>query len=156
MDLEDEKKEASEQVFDDIEPEIEEDFEDLDNEGTDVDDNTDAATDVLELPEEVDDDEEFEYPEEDENKNIPRKQRRTKITVPKLSVYEKTKILAYRAQQIMNNAVPCVDVTKMTTPLTPYNIAIEELKQKVIPFKVVRELPDNTFEVWSITDFYFL
>jgi len=79
--------------------------------------------------------------------------RKKKVSVPKLFIYEKTKLLAYRSQQLENNAKARVDVSKMTGELNPYTIALEELKQKVLPFTVKRKFPDNTYELWKLTEF---
>lgn len=79
--------------------------------------------------------------------------REKKITIPILTKYERTKILSFRSQQITENSPVLIDLEKMTLPLTPYNIALEELKQQKIPFKIKRKLPDNTYEVWKITEF---
>lgn len=89
---------------------------------------------------------------EDDDEDSKIKQRKKKITLPIMTKYEITKVLAMRSQQIMNNSPVLVDVSDIT-PLTPYNIALKELKERKIPFKIKRPLMDNTYEIWSIKDF---
>lgn len=78
--------------------------------------------------------------------------RKKKITIPVLTNYERTKMLSIRSQQIMNNSPILVDINDVEEK-TPYYIALEELKQKKIPFKIKRPLPDNTYEIWHISEF---
>ena len=39
---------------------------------------------------------------------------------------------------------------------TAYNIALEELMQKRIPFKIKRNYPDGKVEIWDIEDLIIL
>lgn len=109
----------------------------------------------LEEKEEIEEDEEEDEEEIVIDKVIEKKktkERKIKITIPILTIYERTQLISFRAQQIMNNSPVLVDVSKISNP-TPLTIAEEELKQKVIPFKFKRNLPDNTYEIWDITEF---
>ena len=76
---------------------------------------------------------------------------KTKITDPCLTKYEKTKVLAERTQQIENGSTLYVP---LTTKLTDsYSIALEEFKQKKIPFIICRPLPNSKgFEFWKLND----
>lgn len=71
------------------------------------------------------------------------------ITQPKLNKYEKTKIISERAQQLANGSI-----SFLKNPET-YNsvqeIALEELKQKKIPFIIERPIP-NGVEYWKLED----
>ena len=74
-----------------------------------------------------------------------------KITDPCLTKYEKTKILAERAQQIEDGSILYIPLTDKLT--TAYSIALEEFKQKKIPFIVCRPLPNSSgFEYWKLND----
>ena len=74
-----------------------------------------------------------------------------KITDPCLTKYEKTKILAERTQQIEDGSMLYIPLTDKLT--TAYSIALEEFKQKKIPFIVCRPLPNSSgFEYWKLND----
>lgn len=73
---------------------------------------------------------------------------------PFLTVYERTKILGTRANQIADGARPFVDVPEhMTQPL---EIAKLELEQRRLPFIIKRPMPDGTFEYWRLSDLMIL
>ena len=58
-------------------------------------------------------------------------------------------LLGYRTLQIMNGSDVFVDIESKE----PLDIAKEELKQKKIPFKIKRKLPNGNVEIWNISDF---
>lgn len=70
---------------------------------------------------------------------------------PFLSVYERTKILGFRANQLAQGArsylKPVPD--HITSTL---EIAKLELNQRVLPFIIKRPIPDGTFEYWRLSD----
>ena len=70
---------------------------------------------------------------------------------PFLSVYELTKILGFRANQLAQGArsylKPVPD--HITSTL---EIAKLELSQRLLPFIVKRPIPDGTFEYWRLSD----
>lgn len=73
-------------------------------------------------------------------------------TQPFLSVYERTKILGFRANQLAQGA------RSYLKPVPEYitstlEIAKLELKQNLLPFIVKRPIPDGTFEYWRLSDF---
>jgi len=72
-----------------------------------------------------------------------------KKTRPVLTKYEKTTILGTRMEQLQRNAEPYVPVK---LPFDPREIALEEIRQKKLPFKVCRTLPDGSKEVWRLED----
>ena len=87
-------------------------------------------------------------------KNTINKITNKKKTFNIMTIFEKNYILGIRTQQIINGSVVLVDIKKMDKKtLTPYNIALEELKQKKIPFKIKRKMPDGSIEHWDIKDF---
>ncbi len=69
-------------------------------------------------------------------------------TIPKLTKYEKAKILGQRAKQIDSGAKAFVNVPPTT--LDGYLIALDELKQKKIPFIIRRPIPGGGSEYWPV------
>ena len=79
---------------------------------------------------------------------------KNKITDPCLTKYEKTKVLAERTQQIENGSVIYIPLTSKLEDA--YSIALEEFKQKKIPFIICRPLPNSKgFEYWKLNDLMF-
>tara|TARA_B110001469_G_scaffold95968_1_gene92106 strand:- start:436 stop:819 length:384 start_codon:yes stop_codon:yes gene_type:complete len=73
------------------------------------------------------------------------------ITDPCLTKYEKTKILSERTQQIENGSIIYIPINDSLT--TAYSIALEEFKQKKLPFIICRPLPNlNGYEYWKLND----
>lgn len=68
----------------------------------------------------------------------------TSMTSDYLSKFEVAKVLGLRMEQLSRGATPRVDVPSDKTPLR--EIAVMELKNKKIPFIIVRVLPDGTRE----------
>ena len=100
-------------------------------------------------------------------------------TVPILTKYEKTKILGIRAKQINNGAPPLIDIQVPSVSagnrgsinrvglvdtnetqvqklqdkhFDGYLVALEELKQKLIPVIIRRPLPDGRSEYWPLRE----
>ena len=72
-------------------------------------------------------------------------------TRPFITKFEKSKLIAFRIQQISNGANPMVEVKDNETNIE--NIVLREYREKKIPLLVRRYLTDNTYEDWRITDF---
>jgi len=71
-------------------------------------------------------------------------------TQPFLSVFEKTKILGFRTNQLSQGARPFV---KVPAHVKSYlEIAKIELEERRLPFIVKRPLPNGTFEYWRLSD----
>ena len=66
-------------------------------------------------------------------------------TLPILTKYEKTKILGIRLKQLNNGSKPFINVNENI-------IELQELETKVLPFIIVRPLPNKTFEYWKLKD----
>ena len=77
------------------------------------------------------------------------KNKKNYITSPFLNKYEKTKIISERAQQIANGSVPLLKNPESYSSV--FEIALEELKQKKIPFIIKRPVA-NSFEYWKLED----
>lgn len=72
-----------------------------------------------------------------------------KQTLPKLTKYERAKILGVRAEMIANGAQ--VFLTE-NIPSSAYQIALLELQQKKIPLIIRRYLPNKEIEDWRLED----
>jgi DNA-directed RNA polymerase subunit K/omega len=70
-------------------------------------------------------------------------------TTPVLTKYEKTRILGQRANQIINGSKPLIPHPEEHG--NPYDIAVQELNQKKIPF-IIKRPYGNTFEYWKLED----
>jgi len=78
--------------------------------------------------------------------------RTDKISTTKLTKYEKVRIIGERTNQLSRGAKPMII---NIDNLTSQQIAEEELKNKLIPFKIKRHLPDNTYEIWKLSELVF-
>ena len=63
----------------------------------------------------------------------------------RLTRYEKARIIAARALQLDLGAIPLIDVSKL--PKDPVEIAKEELRSGVLPFTLIRRLPNGNEEM---------
>lgn len=73
---------------------------------------------------------------------------------PFLTLYEKTKILGFRANQLAQGARAFVTVPPHVT--STLEIARMELAQRRLPFILARPMPDGTFEYWRLNDLMIL
>ena len=90
-------------------------------------------------------------PNEDINeilKNYDKKRKNYK-TNPKLSKYEKTRVLAERTSQIIAGSIAFIENPE--TYSNPYQIALKELEEGKIPF-IIKRPYSNTFEYWKLND----
>ena len=76
------------------------------------------------------------------------------MSPPFLTVYERTKILGTRTNQLAEGARPFVTVPEHM--INPLDIAKLELEQRRLPFIVKRPMPDGTFEFWRLSDLMIL
>ena len=75
--------------------------------------------------------------------------RKTYKTTPTLTKYEKTQVLSERATQLTNGSPLMITDTGNFT--NTYDIALQELKEKRIPF-IIKRPYGNTFEYWKLKD----
>lgn len=73
---------------------------------------------------------------------------------PFLTVYERTKILGTRTNQLADGAMPFISVPEYVTQ--PLEIAKMELEQRRLPYILKRPMPDGTFEYWRLSDLMIL
>ncbi len=71
-------------------------------------------------------------------------------TYPFLTVYEKTKIIGLRANQLSQGSRAFISVPDYVTDVR--EIARLELEQKRLPFIVKRPLPNGKYEYWRLAD----
>jgi len=69
---------------------------------------------------------------------------------PFLSIYEKTKILSFRSNQLAQGARPYITVPDHVKNVL--EIAKMELEQRCLPYIIKRPMPDKTFEYWRLCD----
>lgn len=74
------------------------------------------------------------------------------ITSPRLTKYERAKIIGMRATQLSQGANPTIIPKK---GMSIYDIALEEIKQKKCPYIIKRYLPDGSYEQWKVNDLDF-
>ena len=71
-------------------------------------------------------------------------------TYPRMTQYERTKAISFRASMLSNGAKPYILVPDGITDT--YQIAKMELEAKRLPFIFKRPLPNGQYEYWRLTD----
>lgn len=85
------------------------------------------------------------------NKNIEKEVEKSKRrTTPILTNYEKVRIIGERYNQIIRGAKPLIKLN--TDDLSDYEIVMHEYKERMIPFKIKRPLPNGTYEIWKLSE----
>lgn len=133
--------ESDDDVESDDEEESDDDAEsDNDDEESDDDENDDNYNDILNDT------------NNNEIKYIEIKKDKRK-TINRLTKYELVRVISERKQQLIMGAMPLI---KNYYELeNEEEIVIEELKHGMIPFKIKRPLPNNTYEVWDVSELTF-
>lgn len=67
--------------------------------------------------------------------------------------YEKAKVIGMRLEQLARGALSTIDTTGYTNIR---DICLQELKEKKIPFIIMRPLPNNNKEYWRLSDLIIL
>ena len=160
--LEETEKDEDHEIDDDVEydgDKDEEGLEGVDNIDDLYDEDTKPKKKKLKKIEEDDDDEEldddmcdYDYGEiYDEKKEEPMiiVEDNKRITFPKLTKYERVRLIGSRAKQIALGAKVLI---KNTNGLSPIEIAKLELNERMIPMKIKRILPDNKVEIWKLSE----
>ena len=75
-------------------------------------------------------------------------------TYPLLTKYEKAKIIGLRVTQLNKGAMPYIKLEKAIIDNTL--IAEKELREKRIPFIIMRPIPDGTAEYWNVSDLEYI
>jgi DNA-directed RNA polymerase subunit K/omega len=81
----------------------------------------------------------------------------TNISTPIITKYELAKIIGLRMEQISRNAPSLIDISKLDFEnLVTHEkfklIVDEEIKKRVLPFMIVRNLPNGKKEFWKLSD----
>jgi DNA-directed RNA polymerase I, II, and III subunit RPABC2 len=71
-------------------------------------------------------------------------------SVPYLTIFERTKIIGFRSNQLSQGARPLIQVPDHVTDVM--DIARLELEQKRLPFLLKRPMPDGEYEYWRLQD----
>ena len=74
-----------------------------------------------------------------------------RISKNKMTRYEFVRIIGERVKQLTMGAKPMIRQSKKSESFTFTEIAIEELKLNMTPFKIRRPLKDH-YEIWSIDE----
>ena len=136
---------------------IDDDYDDDDNED-DNDDDDDDDNDSYSLDEENDNiecaiDKAIEYNYTNDNDIEENKEEfllnNDRISANRLTKYEMVRILGERIKQLNMGAKPLI---KNYESLNYENIAIQELKLNMIPYKIKRQLPNGKFEIWTLDE----
>ena len=80
------------------------------------------------------------------NMKVPDNER---ITIPKLTKYEKVRLLGTRAKQISDGSKVFIKSKNVKNAM---DLAELELENKVIPLKIKRPLPNGKYEIWSVKE----
>ena len=150
------KKELSDDEIElEEEPEIEEDIEDEQEFESDTDESSEEEEeeeDICLADKAIKDDELFfgnnedEEPKETTKKFVKPEDR---VSPSLLTQYEMVRIIGERTKQLMEGAKPLV---KNYQGLPYDKIAIEELKNNMVPFKIIRPMPNGTLELWRLEE----
>jgi len=71
-----------------------------------------------------------------------------RISNPVMTDYECTRIIGTRTKQLDLGSRKFVKANALSN----YDIAVMELKNNMIPFKIKRPLPNGRYEIWSISE----
>ena len=73
---------------------------------------------------------------------------------PFLTLYERTKIIGFRANQLSQGARPYIDIPEYVTDVG--EIARLELQARRLPLIIRRPMPDGSHEYWRLSDLLIL
>jgi len=146
----DDNYEEDEIISENNEEDNEDNEDNLEDEEENNDDNEDGLEELNEA-DEIYNDDNIEYTENEvlSNNNIVQKE--NKISINRLTKYEMVRILGERTKQLLMGAKPLI---KNYNSLSYEEIAEEELKLNMIPFKIKRPLPNGKYEIWNIEELY--
>jgi DNA-directed RNA polymerase subunit K/omega len=92
---------------------------------------------------------------EEENKDAIQIERKEKITLPIMNIYEKARIISTRVHQLNNGYKSFIpEEIKKRNLTSSFEIAMLEFDMKKFPpFKVKRQFPDGSYESWTMEEF---
>ncbi len=133
----------------------------ISEEDSDAEENDDDCDDIVDMFDSSDDESVVELIESSDDDTISTlidnnissdNTNNTKITFPILTKYERCLLLSQRILQLINGSKPCV----ITDKYSPNDIALLELNERKIPFKIKRAMPNGNIEVWDINEFIYV
>jgi DNA-directed RNA polymerase subunit K/omega len=113
-----------------------------------MEDETDEILDTVDV-EDIDDIFAGEEQPDDDNKPVIDNDKR--ISKNKMTIYEFVRIIGERRKQLENGAKSLIKQSPLSEKFTYSEIAIEEFKNNMIPFKIRRPLKDH-YEIWSMKE----
>lgn len=125
-------------------------FSDLDD--PDFDDEIEAIDEIPEI-EQPEFEEVFQIDPTIESVN--RREGKDRISAPILGKLAKSRLISARAKQLEMGAPPAIPRDRLKSGEL-YEIAKQELRELVLPIKIIRKFVDGTEEIWSLTDFEFI
>lgn len=75
-----------------------------------------------------------------------------RIAKPRMTKYERVRLISDRANQIARGAKPMIKFTSEYHNLSPKEIAELELKNNTLPLLVIRPLPNGKQEIWKVNE----
>lgn len=111
------------------------------------------ADNLFDIGEDLEDEDEIE--EEYIGLENSEKLLKEKKTSPVMTTYEKSAIIAERVKQLNNSYKTTIeDIVEKEKLKDSFSIALREFELgKLPPYKIKRQLPDNSYEYWSHEDF---
>ena len=123
---------------------------DVDVDANEADVNSDEEGNIIEA-----DVEEEEFVDMETNIEIPSEiqviQPNKRTSKNKMTRYEFVRIIGERIMQLTKGAKPLIKQSKESESFTYKEIALEELKSNMIPFKIRRFVKDH-YEIWNIDE----
>ncbi len=135
----------------DIEPELDTEFEHENETNYDDTEDVDNVINKMDKIDENDDNDciDIEEPEINITDIVVPPEKRTSKN--KMTRYEFVRIIGERVMQLTKGAKPLIKQNKQSMELSYKEIAIEELKVNMIPFKIRRFVKDH-YEIWKIDE----
>ncbi len=122
---------------------------DVDADANEADVNSDEEGNIIEA------DVEEEFVDMETNIEIPSEiqviQPNKRTSKNKMTRYEFVRIIGERIMQLTKGAKPLIKQSKESESFTYKEIALEELKSNMIPFKIRRFVKDH-YEIWNIDE----
>jgi DNA-directed RNA polymerase subunit K/omega len=73
-------------------------------------------------------------------------------TIPILTKYEKARIIGLRSYHLDDGDEPYISDVRLIAGMSNSDIAVLELKMKLLPYIIRRPFPDGKFEYWKLSD----
>lgn len=115
----------------------------------DASEKTDFSCDYEEILDGDDDEDYFELDEDNNNNEIRKGEDR--VSLNRMTRYEFVRLVGERTKQLTLGAKSFI---KNKNDFDYETIAIEEIKNKLIPLKIIRRLPNDIMEEWKIDELY--